>query len=235
MAHYSVTSLMKTLMNGMEILSEMEWMSLSIAGSLFVLPLSIKNLLLRGTSVKNTEFAFGIVVYVGMETKIMKNQKKSPTKISNIFRKMNYMLYTVFLFQLVIIVTLASLSLKWQQSWAGKHFYLNLDGSTSGGTWFVQLLTYWVTFSHMIPISLYVIIELLKLGQAYLVNNDMEMYNHDNLQFAKCRNSDLIEELGQVQIVFSDKTGTLTMNKMEFKMCSINGKIYGKSGVRNLT
>ena len=71
----------------------------------------------------------------------------------------------------------------------------------------------------MIPISLYVIIEILKLGQASYINKDVEMYDEETESFAKCRNSDLIEELGQVEMVFSDKTGTLTQNKMILKKC----------------
>ena len=64
----------------------------------------------------------------------------------------------------------------------------------------------------MIPISLYVIIEMLKLLQANIVNKDVKMFfaEEGDMNFAKCRNSDLIEELGQVEFVFSDKTGTLT-------------------------
>ena len=49
----------------------------------------------------------------------------------------------------------------------------------------------------------------------------------EDMNFALCRNSDLIEELGQVEFVFSDKTGTLTQNKMEFKKCQIGGEVYG--------
>jgi phospholipid-translocating ATPase len=48
----------------------------------------------------------------------------------------------------------------------------------------------------MIPISLYVIIEILKLGQASFINKDLKMYDEETLSFARCRNSDLIEELG---------------------------------------
>jgi P-type E1-E2 ATPase len=81
----------------------------------------------------------------------------------------------------------------------------------------------------MIPISLYVIIEMLKLGQAKLINADVKMWCREDNNFALCRNSDLIEEMGQVEFVFSDKTGTLTQNKMEFKKTSINGKIYGQA------
>jgi len=55
------------------------------------------------------------------------------------------------------------------------------------------------------------------------------MYDkYGDLQFADCKNSDLIEELGQVEFIFSDKTGTLTSNKMEYKKCSINGAVYGE-------
>ena len=53
------------------------------------------------------------------------------------------------------------------------------------------------------------------------------MYDKEIKVGAKCRNSDLIEELGQVQMIFSDKTGTLTVNKMMFKKCSVNGIRYG--------
>lgn len=83
--------------------------------------------------------------------------------------------------------------------------------------WIEQLFTYWVAYSHMIPISLYVIIEMLKLGQSKLINADVKMFFTEDMNYALCRNSDLIEELGQVEFVFSDKTGTLTQNKMEFK------------------
>lgn len=81
----------------------------------------------------------------------------------------------------------------------------------------------------MIPISLYVIIEMLKLLQANIVNKDVKMFfaEEGDMNFAKCRNSDLIEELGQVEFVFSDKTGTLTQNKMEFKKCHVGDKIFG--------
>ena len=73
----------------------------------------------------------------------------------------------------------------------------------------------------MIPISLYVMIEMLKLGQANIIRKDVQLYDLETKQFANCRNSDLIEELGQVEMIFSDKTGTLTMNKMILKKCSI--------------
>jgi phospholipid-transporting ATPase len=62
----------------------------------------------------------------------------------------------------------------------------------------------------MIPISLYVMIEVLKLFLGKLISSDEEMRDKKTKAYSDVRNSDLIEELGQVQFVFSDKTGTLT-------------------------
>ena len=68
---------------------------------------------------------------------------------------------------------------------------------------------------------------MLKLTQSYLIGKDVRMYDKETEKFGLCRNSDLIEELGQVDFIFSDKTGTLTQNKMFFKKCSINGQVFG--------
>lgn len=70
----------------------------------------------------------------------------------------------------------ASLSLDWAKANASDHIYLNLDSSVTGHTWMIQFFTYWVAYSHMIPISLYVMIEMLKLGQSILINNDVKMF-----------------------------------------------------------
>jgi len=164
---------------------------------------------------------------MGKETKIMKNAKKAPRKVSNLMRMMNYMLYTVFAFQVLIISLFASLSVAWISEKGENYSYLDMSsGSAGGARWFIQLLTYWVAYSHMIPISLYVIIEVLKLVQSYLIKWDKTMYDLQTEQLAECRNSDLVEELGQVDFIFSDKTGTLTCNVMIFKKCNVDGCVY---------
>lgn len=52
------------------------------------------------------------------------------------------------------------------------------------------------------------------------------MYDKDTNQPAKANNSDLNEDLGQIDYLFSDKTGTLTENEMIFKQFSIKNIIY---------
>ena len=89
----------------------------------------------------------------------------------------------------------------------------------------IKMLTFWVAYSHMIPISLYVMLEVVKLGQSLLIRKDVSIYDAE-FGFTTCRNSDLIEEMGQVEFIFTDKTGTLTLNQMIFKQCCINGKIF---------
>ena len=144
-------------------------------------------------------------------------------------RLMNKLLYSVFAFQFIIICLWATLSLIWMDNNKDEHIYLDIGGSLDAGRWIKQFFTYQVAYSHMIPISLYVIIEMLKLIQAKIINNDVKMFFADpeDMNFALCRNSDLVEELGQIEFVFSDKTGTLTQNKMEFKKCHVGMEVYG--------
>jgi len=167
----------------------------------------------------------GFVVYTGNETKIMMNAKKAPTKVSNVLQTMNMMLYSVFMFQLLLILMFASLSMIWQANNAEVHSYLTESNQPGFDTFVMRMLTYWVAYSHLIPISLYVVLEIIKLGQSYIIKSDVLMYDPDT-GYSNCRNSDLIEEMGQVEFIFSDKTGTLTCNVMEFKECSVNGKAF---------
>ena len=121
------------------------------------------------------------------------------------------------MFQLLIILLFASLSMIWQANYAEGHVYIALSTNPGFDTFVIKLLTFWVAYSHMIPISLYVMLEVVKLGQSYLIGRDVTIYDKETGGFTVCRNSDLIEEIGQVEFIFSDKTGTLTTNEMFFK------------------
>jgi phospholipid-transporting ATPase len=107
----------------------------------------------------------------------MMNSKKPPTKVSNVMKMMNKMLYSVFAFQICLLFVFSSLSVIWTGNFAEDYVYLNLDASGGFGMFIVQMLTYWVAYSHLIPISLYVVLEMIKLAQSMFINNDLHCYD----------------------------------------------------------
>lgn len=89
-----------------------------------------------------------------------------------------------------------------------------------------NLLTFVILYNNLIPISLQVTLELVRFMQALFINYDIEMYHAESNTPAMARTSNLNEELGMVKYIFSDKTGTLTRNVMEYKKCSVGKKVY---------
>jgi magnesium-transporting ATPase (P-type) len=136
---------------------------------------------------RNTDWIIGIVVYTGPDTKIFRNSKNPPHKVSNMMRRMNNMLYQVFALQILIIISLAGLNLYWAINNNAQH---PETGKTSSDIHYLsshfilQILSFWVTFSHMIPISLYVAIEVLKLSQSLIIGRDVKMYDPETRAFA---------------------------------------------------
>jgi phospholipid-transporting ATPase len=104
--------------------------------------------------------------------------------------------------------------------------WINISTIGSQLTLLSDILTFIILYNNLIPISLIVTMEFVKFQQAALINSDLDMYYLKTDTPALCRTSSLVEELGQIEYVFSDKTGTLTCNEMEFRCCSIAGTAY---------
>ena len=191
--------------------------------------LSLKNVILKGCVLKNTDFIIGVVCYTGRNTKIMQNSKSPKVKTSNVLITMNKLLYSMFVFDLSICLIFSGMSVYWLKSKGEDYTYIYPDQEFNST--FIQLilnfLTYIVAYSHMIPISLYVALEIVKISQAKLIKYDNDMFDFTIMKEAECKATELIEELGQVEFIFSDKTGTLTQNVMVLKRAYINNKIYG--------
>jgi len=194
---------------------------------------SLKNMILKGSVLKNTEYVIGIVIYTGKNTKIMKNSKEVTIKASKILKTMNKLLYSLFAFDIILCIAFSILSFIWENNNKKFHFYLFPDNTlespkySSTANFIVLFLTFFVGFSQIIPISLYVALEIVKIIQGILIYYDNEIYENEIKKPTISRSTDLIEELGQVEFIFSDKTGTLTQNNMILKKCYANKKIYG--------
>ncbi|KAM4707627.1 phospholipid-transporting ATPase IC-like isoform 1-T2 [Discoglossus pictus] len=188
-------------------------------------------ILLRGCTIRNTCYCHGLVLFAGSDTKIMRNSGKTRLKRTKIDYLMNYMVYTIFVLLILAAAGLAIGQTFWEQQYgqANVSWYL-YDGNDYSPSYrgFLAFWGYIIVLNTMVPISLYVSVEVIRLGQSYFINWDLQMYCTEKDTPAKARTTTLNEQLGQIQYIFTDKTGTLTQNVMTFKKCTINAQTYGE-------
>ncbi|KAG1342768.1 Phospholipid-transporting ATPase 10 [Cocos nucifera] len=201
-------------------------------------PLSPQQLLLRDSKLRNTDYIYGAVIFTGHDTKVMQNATSPPSKRSKIERKMDKIIY-LLLSALVLISAVGSIFFgiatrddlehgkmkRWYLRPDKTKIYFDPNRATVAAI--LHFLTAMMLYGYFIPISLYVSIEIVKVLQAIFINQDIQMYHEESDKPARARTSNLNEELGQVDTILSDKTGTLTCNSMEFIKCSIAGTAYG--------
>ncbi|KAL1915917.1 uncharacterized protein VTP21DRAFT_6305 [Calcarisporiella thermophila] len=189
-------------------------------------PLDPTQILLRGAQLRNTGWIYGVVVFTGHETKLMLNSHKKPMKQSNITKMTNRnILYLFFiLFGMSLIASTGNLIFNIRE--AERITYLGLQNANKGSEFGMNILTFIILFNSFIPISLMVTMEIVKFWLSKLIDADLDIYYDKTDTPAVARSSSLIEELGQVEYIFSDKTGTLTCNQMLFRECSIGGICY---------
>ncbi|KYR01098.1 transmembrane protein [Tieghemostelium lacteum] len=247
-------------------------------------PLDEKNLLLRGAALRNTGYILGVVIYCGKDTKLSLNQKNPPSKFSSVEKKISKSVIGIFAFKMCLVVVSTILGALFQKNTASNSWYLwnpiDPDIDSLAISIVKTFFTYFALLSFLVPMSLMVTLEVVKVSQSKFMQWDLNMSYKEKFnvpidyetqspkdkevemvdlkqsitpnsgegsssknpvkeeeqpkkykgpKYMSVNNSNLNDELAQVNYVFSDKTGTLTENRMVFSKCSIKGQVFNRA------
>uniref|UniRef100_A0A8C1E5L1 Phospholipid-transporting ATPase n=1 Tax=Cyprinus carpio carpio TaxID=630221 RepID=A0A8C1E5L1_CYPCA len=190
-----------------------------------------ENLLLKGATLKNTKKIYGVAVYTGMETKMALNYQGKSQKRSAVEKSINAFLLVYLCILISKAVVCTTLKYVWQSKEGQDEPWYNQKTQKEKDTnmylkMFTDFLSFMVLFNFIIPVSMYVTVEMQKFLGSFFITWDKDFFDPEIQEGALVNTSDLNEELGQVEYVFTDKTGTLTQNNMEFIECCIDGFQY---------
>lgn len=191
--------------------------------------LDFKNLILRGSQLRNTKWIIGLVAYAGPETKLALSRRASPAKFGRIDLFMNRILLIVTVLMCILIIVADVILFTDVQDTADFWYFQNTSSTEIFNTPgpLAYLFTYLILLSNMIPIPIIIIVEILNFYAQAMIMWDIQMYHEESDTAASCRTSNLVAEIGQITHVFSDKTGTLTRNQMKMVGCWVDGNMYG--------
>lgn len=186
-------------------------------------PLTLSEVVYRGSILRNTNCAIGIVVNTGEECKIRMNANKHPKAKKPALESVNNkIVVTLAIYVIILSVGVSMGYLRWQKKTERHSWYLD-----HAAVPFHQIIiAFIIMFNNVVPLALYISLEIVKIGQLLMLNSDVEMYDEESDTPARCNTNTILENLGQVGYIFSDKTGTLTDNIMKFRKLSVAGTVW---------
>lgn len=209
-------------------------------------PLGADHLLLRGSVLRNTAWAIGIACYTGTDTKLSQNTIEAPQKFSQLDKISNKLVIWMILVELACIIYLSTMAVVYNRRLINELWYIGIkpkddqDGpwpylpnlpapkwETSAQNWLQFSLTNITLLSYFVPLSMYITLEFCNFFLVWTITVDEDIYDATTDTRAE-PHSNIYTDLGQIQYIFSDKTGTLTQNVMRFKRCSVDGMVFGR-------
>ena len=205
--------------------------------------INIKNVLLRGARLKNVDYVYGIVIYNGHDTKLMQNIEHSSNKLSTIDVKLNLIVLFIFIAYILMNIICDVIGIKSREKKLPDYdnqnpkseylFYYNKN-NTGNALEITRIISNnFLIYNTLIPVSIFIAFTFCKILQTIYLQQFSPEYRKDVNDNIKCFSTGLMDELGLVKYIFSDKTGTLTKNEMVFKGCSINRELFDDSGDNN--
>lgn len=187
------------------------------------LPLTLSEVILRGSVLRNTSYIYGLVINTGEECTIRQNANHHPTaKTPRLERYANQVVLTLIVYVVVLSIGVSMGYLLWHKHFEKKAWYLE-----NAAPAFKQIIIgYLIMFNNVIPLALYISLEIVKIGQLLLVQSDINMYDEASNTPMTCNTNTILENLGQISYILSDKTGTLTENVMRFRGISLGGVVW---------
>ncbi|CBQ73700.1 related to DNF1-protein transporter [Sporisorium reilianum SRZ2] len=193
-------------------------------------PVTLNQILLRGCNVRNTKWLVGVVIMTGWDTKIIANSGVTPSKRSMIEKQMNPMVYFNLAILACVSVACAIADAVLEQYYFDRAAYWEFGAVHSDDNprinGLVAFANSLITFQNIVPISLYISFEFVRLAQAYFIYDDYDIWYEKTNRRTTAKSWNLSDDLGQIEYIFSDKTGTLTQNVMIFRECAVAGVIY---------
>lgn len=186
------------------------------------LPLTLNNVIYRGCTIRNTNRVIGMIVNTGEECKIRMNASKHPQAKAPVMQKISNKVVIIMAAFVVLVTTGCSAGyLVWTRVFENHAWYL-----ANAHIRFADIfIAFAIMFNNLVPLALYISLEIVKFGQ-FILMHDVEMYDSESGIPMVSNTQTIYENLGQINYLLSDKTGTLTENVMSFRKFTVAGTAW---------